>query len=100
MRTVGLLRNTKGRSLIFVISEPGMVERLKEERVVFTWKKVEKGGDFFFLLVGCCLSPRGNNLKLEMRLICGRSSTVNQLQIKEEIKQLNRIILQLGKRNV
>lgn len=97
MRTVGLLRNTKGRSLIFVISEPGMVERLKEDRVVFTWKK---SGDFFFLLVGCCLSPRGNNLKLEMRLICGRSSTVNQLQIKEEIKQLNRIILQLGKRNV
>lgn len=97
MRTVGLLRNTKGRSLIFVISEPGMVERLKEDRVVFTWKKV---GIFFFLLVGCCLSPRGNNLKLEMRLICGRSSTVNQLQIKEEIKQLNRIILQLGKRNV
>lgn len=40
MRTVGLLGNTKGRSLIFVISEPGMVERLKEDRVVFMWKKV------------------------------------------------------------
>lgn len=44
------------------------------------------------------LPPRGKSLKLEMRLICGISSTVNQLQIEKKIKQLNGVIVQLGKR--
>lgn len=83
MRTVGLLGNTKDRSLIFVISEPEMLERLKKDRVVFMWKNVE--GFFFFSVVGCYLSPRGKNLKLKKRLIRGRSSTVNQFKLKKKL---------------
>lgn len=50
------------------------------------------------MVMGCYLPPRGKSLKLEMRLICGISSTINQLQIKKKIKQLNGVIVQLGKR--
>lgn len=96
MRTVGLLGNTKDRSLIFVTSKPEMVERLKEDRVIFIWKKVARWG----LVVGCYLPPRGKNLELEMRLIHDRYSTVNQLKVKKEIEQLHGVSSSLEKEQV
>lgn len=96
MRTVGLLGNTKDRSLIFVTSKPEMVERLKEDRVIFIWKKVAR----WRLVVGRYLPPRGKNLELEMRLIHDRYSTVNQLKVKKEIEQLHGISSSLEKEQV
>lgn len=95
MRTVGLLGNTKDRSLIFVISEAEMVGRLKEDRVVFMWKKMG-----VILVVGCYLSARGKNLNLEMRLIHGRSSSVIHFKFKKNLNSQMELLSSFEKAQV
>lgn len=91
---MGLSGNTKDRNLIFVFPKPERVEWLEEDNRGGI--NLEKGG--LFLVVWHYLSPRGKNFKLGMRLLHGRSSTVKQLKIWKENKELHGIIVQPEKR--